>query len=81
VNLTGVFNVFSITDFVNGTLANGSNVTQNFAGASHYQFNNYSLGMYAQDEWKAKPNLTFTLALRADRNSKRHLQARLLRRI
>src|SRR5262249_16699536 len=52
-NLTGVFNVFSITDFVNGTLANGSNVAQNFSPVTHYQFNNYSLGMYAQDEWQA----------------------------
>ena len=29
----------------------------------------YSLGFYAQDEWKLRPNLTLTLALRLDRNS------------
>jgi len=29
----------------------------------------WGLGMYAQDQWKVRPNLTLTLALRAERNS------------
>ncbi len=29
----------------------------------------WGLGVYAMDEWKVKPNLTLTLALRAERNS------------
>src|SRR5271166_938829 len=29
----------------------------------------WGLGIYAMDEWKVKPNLTFTLALRVERNS------------
>src|SRR6202040_1301983 len=29
----------------------------------------WGLGVYAMDEWKVKPNLTVTLALRAERNS------------
>ena len=29
----------------------------------------WGLGVYAMDEWKVKPNLTLTLAMRAERNS------------
>ena len=34
---------------------------------NHYAF--YSLGMYAEEEWHAFPNVTFMLALRADHQS------------
>ena len=66
---TGVFNVFSMTDFANGTLANGSNVTQQFSAASHYGLNNYSMGLYGQDEWRVNPRFKLTASLRVDRNS------------
>jgi hypothetical protein len=68
-NQTGVFNVFSMTDFANGTLVNGSNVTQQFAAASHYPLNSYSLGLYGQDEWRVNSKLKLTASLRVDRNS------------
>jgi hypothetical protein len=68
-NQTGVFNVFSMTDFADGTIANGSNVTQAFATASHYPLNNYSMGLYGQDEWRVNSKLKLTASLRVDRNS------------
>ncbi|MBV8050790.1 MAG: carboxypeptidase regulatory-like domain-containing protein [Acidobacteriaceae bacterium] len=73
-NQTGLFNVYSMTDFADGTLVNGSNVTQQFASATgyvrpHYHFNNYSLGLYAQDEWRTTAHLKLTASLRFDRNS------------
>ena len=69
LNQTGVFNVSSMTDFANGTLANGSNVTQQFATVSHYRVNNYSMGLYGQDEWRVSTRFKLTASLRVDRNS------------
>jgi Carboxypeptidase regulatory-like domain/TonB-dependent Receptor Plug Domain len=69
VNQTGVFNVFSMTDFANGTLENGSNVTQQFSAETHYPLNSYSMGVYAQDEWRVNNQLKITASLRVDRNS------------
>jgi hypothetical protein len=69
INRTGVFNVFSMTDFANGTLSNGSNVTQQFSSETHYPMNSYSMGVYAQDEWRVNNQLKLTASLRVDRNS------------
>jgi hypothetical protein len=66
---TGLVTFNSMTDFVNGSLSNGSTYTQNFPNVGAEPLRMYSLGFYLQDEWKAKSNLTFTLALRLDRNS------------
>jgi hypothetical protein len=68
-NQTGVFNVFSMTDFAFGTLSNGANVTQQFFEDSHYPLNSYSIGWYAQDEWRVNSQLKLTASLRLDRNS------------
>src|SRR5438309_2530088 len=68
-NQTGVFDVSSMTDFAFGTLSNGSDVTQQFAGQTHYPLNSYSLGWYAQDEWRVNNQLKLTASLRIDRNS------------
>jgi hypothetical protein len=68
-NQTGVFNVNSMTDFANGTLTNGSDVTQQFASATHYPINSYSVGWYAQDEWRVNNQFKLTASLRLDRNS------------
>ena len=38
----------------------------------------WGLGVYAMDEWKVKPNLTLTLAIRAERNSNPVCQSQLL---
>lgn len=68
---TGLINLSSITDFVNGTESNagGSFFQQQFAAATHYPVSNYTLGLYAQDEWNVTSRLKLTLALRVDRNS------------
>ena len=61
---SGTLTYNSMTDFYNGTLAKGSTLTQTFAriGAEHVGL--FSMGTYVQDQWKVKPNLTLTLAVR-----------------
>lgn len=68
-NTSGLFTFNSMTDFVNGSLTNGSTYSQNFTNIGAEGVSMYSLGFYVQDEWKVKKNLTLTLALRMDRNS------------
>jgi hypothetical protein len=65
-NTTGRLEVFSMTSFFNGI---ADRLSQRFENANSAPLQYYSLGMYAQDEWRVKPKLTLTLALRADRNS------------
>jgi len=72
-NTSGLFTFNSMTDFVNGSLdAGASTYTQAFTNIGAENVSLYSLGFYAQDEWKVRPNLTFTLTLRFDRNSNIH---------
>ena len=68
-NTTGDYTFNSMTDFVNGSLVNGSTYSQAFPNVGAEPLRMYSLGFYIQDEWKILPNLTATLALRMDRNS------------
>ena len=68
-NTSGLYTFNSMTDFVNGNLANGSTYAQAFTSIGSENLTMYSAGFYAQDEWKVRPNLTLTLALRLDRNS------------
>ena len=67
----GDLRISSITDLANGVLttAGGSVLRQQFSLGTDEQINNYSVGFYGQDEWRATPNLTVTAALRLDRNS------------
>lgn len=67
----GLLNFNTMTDFYNGNvyLNNGDFYVQSFTGANHVPIALYSLGVYAQDTFKITPNLTLTMALRADRNS------------
>jgi hypothetical protein len=60
-----------MTDFANGALssAGGSTYSQTFTSIGAERLTLYSAGFYGQDEWKIRPNLTLTLALRLDRNS------------
>jgi hypothetical protein len=44
-------------------------LSQNFSTATWQQMNFHSFGLYAQDEWQARKNLSFTLALRAEHQS------------
>jgi Carboxypeptidase regulatory-like domain len=69
-NTSGLLTFNSMTDFVNGSLdAGASTYTQAFATIGAEPLTMYSLGFYGQDEWKVRPNLTLTLAVRFDRNS------------
>ena len=54
-----------------GLIYSGSAIenVQSFAASPEQLIKLYQLGWYAQDEWKAKPNLKLTFALRADHNS------------
>ncbi len=74
-NTSGLFTFNSITDFVNGSLDNGSTYSQSFARIGAQGLSLYSAGFYGQDEWKIRPNLTATLTLRLDRNSNIHCAA------
>ena len=66
---SGLFNFQSMTDFLDGSLANGSVYSQTFSRIGAEGLTLYSAGFYGQDEWKVRPNLTVTLAMRLDRNS------------
>ena len=44
-------------------------LTQSFASQTVQRLAFYDLGFYGQDEWHARPNLTLTLALRAEHQS------------
>ena len=55
-----------VLDFYNGTALQ---TRQRFPSRSTQPVALWGLGMYAQDEWKVTPNLTLTLALRAEKNS------------
>jgi hypothetical protein len=68
-NTSGLYTFFSMTDFVNGSLDNGSTYSQNFQGVGAEPLSMYSAGFYGQDEWRVRQNLTLTLTLRMDRNS------------
>jgi hypothetical protein len=68
-NTSGLFTFNSMTDFVNGSLTQGSTFSQNFTQIGAEDLKMYSLGFYVQDEWKVIPKLTLTLTLRLDRAS------------
>jgi len=68
-NTSGLLTFNSMTDFVDGSLTQGSTYSQTFANIGAQSVSLYSLGFYGQDEWKVRRNLTLTLTLRFDRNS------------
>ena len=55
---SGLLTFNSMTDFVNGSLANGSTYSQNFTQVGAENLSMYSAGFYLQDEWKVRPNLS-----------------------
>jgi hypothetical protein len=66
---SGLYTFNSMTDFYNGSLANGSTFTQSFINSGATGLSAYSLGIYGQDEWKVNRKLNVTIAIRLDRNS------------
>ena len=65
-NTTGRLEVFSMTSFFNGI---ADRLNQRFETTNEAGLSYYSLGLYAQDVWRATAKLKLTLSLRADRNS------------
>ncbi len=63
-SLRGSYSFSSLTSFLAGTY-NSQGYTQNF-GMPTVQQNNPSVGLYAQDEWKATPSFTLNAGLRYD---------------
>ena len=58
--------LFAESDFAAGY---ASLYAQQFPSRLTQPVSIYNMGMYAQDEWKIRPNLTLTFALRAEHNS------------
>jgi hypothetical protein len=73
----------SVTDFANGVLngAGGDQYLQQFTNFPENPIAIYSVGVYAQDEWKIRSNLKLTLAVRVDRNSNAVCQTNCLSRL
>jgi hypothetical protein len=74
-NSAGDILPFSLDAFYQGGFdANGgpddfTALYQSFAQARSQRVAFYNLGIYAQDDWRARPNLAFTLALRIEHQS------------
>ncbi len=68
-NTSGLVTFNSMTDFVNGSLDNGSTYSQAFTRIGGEFLSLYSGGVYGQDTWRASSKATITMALRLDRNS------------
>jgi len=70
-NLVGSYLFNSLTDFASGVTnaSTGSEYTQSFSPLQDAHIRLYNIGIYAQDEWAAKPNLKITLGIRMDRTA------------
>jgi hypothetical protein len=54
------------SSFTGGTLLRGGTSSQYFQGSSNRYYRSPQIGAFAQDQWKATPNLTITVGLRYD---------------
>jgi outer membrane receptor protein involved in Fe transport len=68
VGATGLVGVNSLNDYFNGE-GTQTNLTIAFPTSTNQPIALYSLALYGQDQWRIKPNLTLTLALRAEHQS------------
>jgi hypothetical protein len=69
VNTSGTFSINSMSEFVNGVSNGNSDLSQTFRNIDQVRIKLYSMGLYAQDQWKATSKLAFTGAIRVDRNA------------
>jgi hypothetical protein len=75
-NTGGTLEVPSLESFFEGGVADPSDPTgdavvlaQAFNIQNNSRIADYNLGFYGQDEWRARPNLTFTVAMRVEHQS------------
>ena len=66
----GYYTFGSLADLAGGSLPgnSGSNFIQGFPRFANIHNAVYNLGLYAQDEWRALPNLSLDFGIRVDRN-------------
>ena len=60
---SGLLTFNSMTDFVNGSLSNGSIYSQTFARVGGEHIGLSSLVFYGQDQWRLRPNVSITAAV------------------
>jgi Carboxypeptidase regulatory-like domain len=66
---TGLITPVNEASFFNGGSDGATLLTQSFPTSLEQPFAVYTIGGYAEDDWKVKPSLTLTLALRIDHPS------------
>jgi hypothetical protein len=87
VNTTGQLSPQTLDAFYQGGVDPASpstdftRLTQAFSSQTNRPFSFFSLGLYGQDEWRARPNVTLTLALRAEHYSNPVCQNRCIARL
>lgn len=66
----GYYYMFGASSFASGVVGGGAGslYLQNFTTVPSAHSAIYNLGIYAQDEWRAKPNLVIDYGIRVDRN-------------
>lgn len=65
IGSSGTLTMQTLADFADGGIT-GDTFGQTFAANTDLPISIYNVGLYAQDEWRLKDNLTLTAALRAE---------------
>ncbi len=65
-NQVANFNFNDFADFLTGTLASDHSTGLFLNGETNRHFRSRSAGLFAQDDWKARPNLTINVGVRWD---------------
>src|SRR6185503_17201320 len=64
-SIRGAYSFSSLANFLGGVYNNSTGFTQTF-GATDVSQTNPNVGVYVQDEWKARPDLTMNAGVRYD---------------
>ncbi len=65
-NQVATFTFHNFADFLTGTLGSDRSSGQFLNGETNRHFRSRSAGLFAQDDWKVKPNLTINAGIRWD---------------